>query len=143
MKRGMLQLATTMGVLVVALVALVAGCRKETASATSSPPTPAQLAGSWQMVDANGRSLAELGLSSHVLTFNADGTMAFESAMSGGIQLSGDGTWRLENGTLSWVVGESRGSATATLQGGDLHLSADPVLRQVKDGATYRRAAAL
>ena len=130
-----------LAVLVVVLAVLVAECRKEAPSAPSAPPTPEQLVGRWQLVDANGRTLGDLGLSKHVLTFGADSTLAFESALGGdGTQVAGAGTWRLQGGTLSWVVGESRGSATAASQGGDLHLSADPVLRQVKDGATYRRS---
>lgn len=124
----------TVTVFAVASVLLVAGCRKGTASA---PPTPDQLVGRWQLVDANGRGLAELGLARHVLTFGADGSLKFESALGGdGTQVSGSGTWRLEGGTLIYVVGDNEGSVSVTMQGDDLHLAADPVLRIAQDGAT-------
>ena len=129
-----------LAVVVVVLAVLVADCRKEAPSATSTPATPEQLAGSWLLVDANGRTLGDLGLSKRVLTFGADSTLAFESALGGdGTQVAGSGTWRLDGGMLTCVVGESQGSATAAIEGGDLHLSRDPVLRQVTSGATYRR----
>jgi hypothetical protein len=125
---------------------LLAGCGSLGSQPQHPPVKSEDMLGAWVLQSVGGNPPSTVNIKSWQITFstNQQWVCAGEmSGTSGGVKVSGSGTWKITSGTLEYTAGDNKGRSLPAIQDGTLTLSPDPVI--MPDGGktqtvtTYKR----